>query len=66
MKFYSRSNQECLNKGCKCVECMLNHNNEKYKCFNCSTCSRDCFGNIKYDHLKKDCGSYIKRGSKKK
>jgi len=66
MKLYGRTKKECIEKGCKCVNCLLNHSNEKYKCWNCSTCNSSNCGSIKYNHFKKDCGSYIKRGIKKK
>ena len=64
IKLYGRAKEECINNGCKCVDCLLNHNNEKHCCWNCGTCSSENCGTIKYDHLKKECGSYIKRGKK--
>ena len=54
MKYYNRTKEECVKLGCKCVDCLSNHHNEKYCCWNCGTCSSEnCGGITKYDHLKK-------------
>lgn len=62
MKLYNRAKPECVDKGCKCVNCLRNHSNEKYTCWNCGTCSSVNCGTIQYDHLIKECGAYIERG----
>lgn len=51
MKYYNRTKEECVKLRCKCVDCLSNHHNEKYCCWNCGTCSSEnCGGITKYDH----------------
>ena len=65
MKYYNRTKEECVKLGCKCVDCLSNHHNEKYCCWNCGTCSSEnCGGTTKYDHLKKECKLYKQRGKR--
>ena len=67
MKYYMRARKECVKLGCKCVDCLKNHDNEKYCCWNCGTCSSEnCGGTTKYDHFLRQCRSYIQRGKNKK